>query len=222
MQLSCVRTYRRDLTDASTKYSENIADHAPPILGEPLPIELANTRFKRRGSEVDGLQTPADLADWLLRVAARLPIAPTQSDLDTLGPVELAAARSLRDALRTLFAEATVGGSLDGHATAILNRTIRVAPRWQELSVQAPPEPVTHTAAPPVTAALAAIAEHAVSLLAGPDAESLRACAGPGCILFYRQDHPRRAWCSPRCSDRARAARHYARRTGTSTTGPTG
>ena len=147
-------------------------------------------------------------------MAERLPIAPTQRYLDAIGPAELAAARTLRDALRTLFAGATSGRSLDGDATAIVNRTIRAAPRWQELSVGAHPEAVTHTAAPPVTAALAAIAEHAVSMLTGPDAESLRACAGPGCMLFYQQDHPRRAWCSPRCSNRARAARHYARRTG--------
>jgi predicted RNA-binding Zn ribbon-like protein len=90
-----------------------------------------------------------------------------------------------------------------------------LAPRWQELSVQPRPAVVTHTAAPTIAAALAAIAEQAVSLLSAPDAETLRACTGPGCMLFYRKDHPRRAWCSPRCSNRARAARHYARRTGT-------
>jgi predicted RNA-binding Zn ribbon-like protein len=49
--------------------------------------------------------------------------------------------------------------------------------------------------------------------LTGADAAALRACAAPGCMLFYRKDHPRRAWCSPRCSNRVRAARHYARRT---------
>ena len=191
-----------------------LAEHPPPLLGEALPLELANTRFKRRGTELDALQTPADLADWLLRVAERLPIAPTQRDLDAITTAELAAARTLRDALRTLFAAATSGRSLDADATAVMNRTVRAAPRWQELSVGAHPEAVTHTAAPPVTAALAAIAEHAVSILTGPDAESLRACASPDCMLFYRQDHPRRASCSPHCSNRARAARHYARRTG--------
>ena len=157
------------------------------------------------------MQTPADLADWLLRVIELLPIAPTQRDLDAIATTELAAARTLRDALRTLFAGRDQRRSLDADATAVMNRTVRAAPRWQELSVGAHLEAVTHTAAPPVTAALAAIAEHAVSMLTGPDAESLRACAGPGCMLFYRQDHPRRAWCSPRCSNRARAARHYAR-----------
>jgi predicted RNA-binding Zn ribbon-like protein len=147
-------------------------------------------------------------------VAERLPIPPTQRDLDAIGSAELAAARTLRDALRTLFADSTSGATLDADAVAAVNRSIRGAPRWQELSVDERPTAVTHTAAPPVVAALAAIAEQAVSLLSAPDAETLRACSAPGCMLFYRKDHPRRAWCSPRCSNRARAARHYARRTG--------
>ena len=184
--------------------------HRPPLLGEPLPLELANTRFKRRGAEYDGLQSAADLADWLTRVAERLPLGPTRYDDDAIGPAELAAARSLRDALRTLLTGATTHGPLDPDATATVNQTIRTAPRWQELSVGA--EAVIHTSAPPVPAALAAIAEQAVAMLTDPQAGSLRACSGPGCMLFYRQDHPRRAWCSPGCSNRARAARHYARR----------
>jgi predicted RNA-binding Zn ribbon-like protein len=150
-------------------------------------------------------------------VAERLPISPTQRDLDAIGPAELAAARTLRDALRTLLTDATSGTALDADAAAIVNRTIRAAPRWQELSVRPSPEAITHTAAPAAAAALAAIAEQAVAMLSAPDAETLRACAAPGCMLFYRKDHPRRAWCSPRCSNRARSARHYARRTGAPT-----
>jgi predicted RNA-binding Zn ribbon-like protein len=170
-----------------------------------------------RGTELDGLQTTADLSDWLRRVVERLPVAPTPDDLDRIGREELALARALRDAVRTLFTDSTRDRALDADAAEILNRTIRTAPNWQELSVRPQPEAVTRTAAPGVTAALAAIAQQAVSLLASSDAETLRACAGPGCMLFYRKDHPRRAWCSPRCSNRARAARHYARRTSAST-----
>ncbi|MDQ3722876.1 MAG: hypothetical protein M3376_07395 [Actinomycetota bacterium] len=32
-------------------------------------------------------------------------------------------------------------------------------------------------------------------------------------MLYFRKDHPRRTCCSVRCSNRVRAARHYARRT---------
>ena len=187
--------------------------HPVPVLGEPLPLELANTRFAHRGHEQDGLREPADLAGWLRRVRERLPLAPADRDLDAIGPEEVAAARELRDALRTLLTAATAGTAPDAEAPEVVNRVVRSAPRWHEIAIEPAPASVVRTAAPPVRAALAAIAEEAVGLLTGSEAAALRACAAPGCMLFYRKDHPRRAWCSPRCSNRVRAARHYARRT---------
>jgi CGNR zinc finger len=44
-----------------------------------------------------------------------------------------------------------------------------------------------------------------------PDATKLRACHAPGCVLYFVKSHPRRAWCSEACGNRARAARHYER-----------
>ena len=189
-----------------------MASHPPPLLGEPLPLELANTRFARRGHEHEGLREPADLADWLRRVGGRLPVALPDAELDALGPGELAAACALRDALRSLFADVAAGAAPGADAAAVVNRAVRAAPAWRELAVDPAPAAVVRTVAPPFPAALAAIAAAAVGLLAGPDATALRACAAPGCMLFYRKDHPRRAWCSPRCSNRVRAARAYARR----------
>jgi predicted RNA-binding Zn ribbon-like protein len=187
--------------------------HPAPVLGEPLPLELANTRFAHRGHEHEGLREPTDLTVWLRRVRERLPVPPLDGDLDAIGPEELAAARELRDALRTLFTAVAAGAALDADAAEVVNRAVRAAPCWRELAPEPEPASVVRTAAPPVPAALATIADEAVRLLTGPDAAELRACAAPGCMLFYRKDHPRRAWCSPRCSNRVRAARHYARRT---------
>ena len=184
-----------------------------PVLGEPLPLELANTRFAHRGHEHDGLREPADLAAWFRRVRERLPVAPVDGDLDAIGPRELAAARELRDALRTLFTAVTAGNALAAEPAEVVNGAVRSAPRWREIATETALASVVRTAAPPMPAALAAIAEEAVRLLTGPDAAAVRACAAPGCMLFYRKDHPRRAWCSPRCGNRVRAARHYARRT---------
>ena len=183
----------------------------PPVLSEPLPLELANTRFMRRGRELDGLDTPVALADWLRRVSDRLPLACEERDLRAIGSVELRAARELRDALRTLVAAATTSEALDPDATEILNRAARAAPHWHELTLQPHPALVLGSAVPAVAGAVGAIAEDAMRLLSGPEASLLRACAAPDCILFYRKDHPRRAWCSPRCSNRVRSARHYDR-----------
>ncbi|MFH8386379.1 CGNR zinc finger domain-containing protein [Kitasatospora sp. NPDC018058] len=66
----------------------------------------------------------------------------------------------------------------------------------------------------PVPAALGALAHDTAALLTGPLAADLRACHGPGCVLFFVKDHPRREWCGPGCGNRARAARHYHRQRG--------
>lgn len=60
-------------------------------------------------------------------------------------------------------------------------------------------------------AALAWIADQAVRLFAGPERSALRACQGPGCVLYFVRNHPRREWCSAGCGNRARVARHYQR-----------
>jgi predicted RNA-binding Zn ribbon-like protein len=65
---------------------------------------------------------------------------------------------------------------------------------------------------PAVPAALAGVATEAVDLFGGTDADKLRACQAPGCVLYFVKTHPRREWCSIACGNRARAARHYHRR----------
>jgi predicted RNA-binding Zn ribbon-like protein len=76
------------------------------------------------------------------------------------------------------------------------------------------PQRVERTAHSPALAAVAAIAEEAVALFAGPDRRLLRACHAPGCVLYFVRNHPRREWCSDGCGNRARVARHYQRHHG--------
>ena len=61
---------------------------------------------------------------------------------------------------------------------------------------------------------LAAIAADAIDLLTGPHRHELRTCGAPRCVLMFLTDHPRREWCSDRCGNRARQARHYERHGG--------
>lgn len=67
------------------------------------------------------------------------------------------------------------------------------------------------TRATPADAALAAIARSAIGVFGGPRRADLRACQGPGCVLHFVKDHPRREWCSAGCGNRARVSRHYYR-----------
>jgi len=182
-----------------------------PTLGEPLPIELANATYAVRGRPQDGLRTVEHFAAWLRDMRPRLAVPVADADLAAVTDADLAAARELRGAIRELAHAAVTGDRPDPGALEVLNRLVRTAPRWRELRWDGDPHAEARSASRPVTAALAGIAEGAVELFSGPDRGELRACQGPGCVLYFLKDHPRREWCSAGCGNRARAARHYDR-----------
>ena len=179
---------------------------------EPLPVRLMSTIWADTDGRHDDLRTTADVGAWLDAVGVDRAGGPANEG-------ELATARALRDAVRTLAAYVTaddrpgaaaaaeqVGAALDlVNATAAELPAPRLASRDGRLEVSAP------AGASPVTTALARVAEQAVALLGGPDAARLRACCAPGCVLYFVKKHPRRAWCSVACGNRVRAARHYQR-----------
>lgn len=182
-----------------------------PVMGEPLPIELANATYAVRGKLQDGLQTLEQLAVWLEQVGPRLSPPISEEHLSSLGPSDLTRARALRDSIRALAHAAVTGDRPPAAALETLNEQVRAAPSWRELHWEVSPAAEPRSAASPVTAGLSAIAEAAVDLFAGPDLANLRACQAPGCVLFFIKDHHRREWCSAACGTRARAARHYHR-----------
>ncbi|MEV5753131.1 ABATE domain-containing protein [Actinoallomurus sp. NPDC052308] len=199
-------------------------DTSAPLLGEPLPIELMNTVWGDRGGVHDALDGPAGAEAWLRAVLPRIEPM-TASDLDALSKEDLdhLARRllGLRDALRRLAAEATgdprpaAAAPIRelGAAVAVVNEAARAVPRWSALTWTPGEAPgrLTHADGRAADAAVSAIAEEAVDLFGRPDRLRLRACLAPGCVLYFRKDHPRREWCSAACGNRARAARHYRR-----------
>lgn len=183
--------------------------HPTPLAGD-LAVELANTLSARRGRVVEGLGGPADLARWLERVGARLPVALSATDLAGVGRLDLDVALQVRDGFRTLLAAGDAAGPLDARAVDALNDRARAVPRWRELVLEPEVRLVVRSRSRAVETAIALLAEEALRLAAGPGWASLHACAAPGCIRYFRGDHPRRAFCSPACGARARSARHYA------------
>jgi predicted RNA-binding Zn ribbon-like protein len=182
-----------------------------PLLGEPLPIELGNTTYAVRGRRKDGLQTTEHLAGWLREVRPRLPITLTEDDLRDVTEEDLRLARELRDIIRALDGAAAEGRSPDPDTVTALNRHASRTPRWRELRTDPEPHTTHRTAGRPLAAALAALAEEAVDLFAGRLRHDVRACPGPGCVLYFVGDNSRREFCSGGCANRARAARHYAK-----------
>jgi predicted RNA-binding Zn ribbon-like protein len=182
-----------------------------PLLGEPLPIELGNTAYAVRGRPQDGLRTLEHLAAWLRDTRPRLALPLTDPDLEGVTDRDLARARDLRDAIRSLAAATVDNHDTDPDAVAALNRNARDTPRWRELRTSPEPHAAVCTDGRPVAAVLTAVAEDAIDLFTGPLRHELRACHGPGCRLYFIRDNARRAWCSAGCGNRARAARHYAK-----------
>jgi predicted RNA-binding Zn ribbon-like protein len=225
------------------------AGTAAPLLGEPLPVELMNTVWADRDGLHDELRDAAGLAAWLQAVAGRFAAGAAGGGPGGGGPGlavvlpggrpgrELAGQfRELRDGLRGLAAAVTAdpraraaGTGTPDVAAAVraVNAACARAPLWSRLTWPGPPGApgaparTRRSAGTGQEAALSWIAEEAVLLFTGPDADQLRACPGPGCVLYFVRAHPRREWCSAVCGNRARVARHYQRhRPGANRPGP--
>lgn len=177
-----------------------------PLRDQPLPIELHNTLYATLGgARQDGIADPAALRAWLDAVASDLPV-PAQ----TVDAERAAEFRALRDAVRTALRAALDGEPVAAGARRALNDAAAACPRSVLLAADATRR-VRYHADDPTTIVLAAIAHETIALVTSPRARELAACGAPGCILMFLRSHPRRAWCSTACGNRARQARHYAR-----------
>lgn len=179
---------------------------------EPRSVRMMNTIWADRDGVHDGFDSAAAVATWLHETG----LLPT---LPEVVPDELAHARRLRDAVRGLAAWATdddrpIALQAPGADDAIetINATARTnAPTALLRRDGRALQRELATAGSAVTAALGTAAVEAVELFTGDLAPELRACHAPRCVLYFVRQHPRRAWCSPGCGNRARVARHYHR-----------
>ncbi|MBM9507392.1 CGNR zinc finger domain-containing protein [Actinacidiphila acididurans] len=194
-----------------------------------LALALATTiRHDGQDGITDEIASPAGLDAWVRAHEGELAEAgfAVPSGFTADGGV-LAAVVEIRTAVRALFARAVLPGepsSADagrlppaGLALERLNAAsafVPVAPLLDWPPDAAPtvllaPAP---GALPPARLLAAALARAAVAFLAGPDRALLRACPAPRCVRYFVKEHPRQEWCKPSCGNRARVARHHARR----------
>ncbi|MDI2127308.1 CGNR zinc finger domain-containing protein [Yinghuangia seranimata] len=189
-----------------------------PALGEPLAVEYGNTWHAVRGTRGglhDALATPETLAAWLVEHGGRFPEGVADAALAGLRAEDLPRWTALRDAIRTVEQAVVTGTAPDADALATVNTAAAAAPRVPRLVLDADGRlTAVEVADPHPHAALAALAASAIDVFGGPQAAALRACEGPGCVLFYVRNHPRRGWCSPGCGNRARVARYHERHKG--------
>lgn len=179
-----------------------------PILGEPLPVELANTWYSDDGTMIDFLATSELVVAWFAH-------APAASDHDLPTPLTskvITSLRELRDATYALCAHVTLDARTTPTAPVVaLNHLAGRAAgqlrlRWDDT---APPSSGLLHTGPPANVLVARLASEAIAFFAGADRALLRRCATPVCELFFVQRHHRRRFCSEPCSQRTRQSRYY-------------
>ncbi|MEU1461547.1 CGNR zinc finger domain-containing protein [Streptomyces sp. NPDC005727] len=168
-----------------------------PLTGEPLALDLLNTRWIKEGAPQDLLDGTEGLAVWLADngLAGEHP-----ADADVLRHL-----RQARDALG-----AAVDGSLEEGAPlvdAVLAHG-RIRARLTGEGAFEEPEFTDASWAP----AWLAARDYLDLLDRAPD--RIRRCAHEACVLhfFDTSRNGTRRWCSmASCGNRAKASRHYAR-----------
>jgi predicted RNA-binding Zn ribbon-like protein len=185
----------------------------PPAPGadQYVALDFVNSAIALpNGHFVDLLGTPDATNEWLTGHG----LAPAGAGVQEMCATQL---RSLREHLRALFAARVAALPALPAALEAVNDALRRVSTAPLLMWDDKTGPYREALCPPneiLDRALASLAADAADLLAGPDAESLTACASPPCNRYFVR-HGRRQWCSTRCGDRVRAARAYARRSRT-------
>lgn len=150
---------------------------------------------------------PRALALWLAANVETLG-APDDGVVLRLGEL-----RALHQAIVSVFEAAGAGRPLPADAVERLNDASALVPFAPRLEPWAGPggrlveEPPRRGRSVDV---MAAVARSAIRLLGSPEVARLRRC--PACARFFLASRPDRVWCSPRCGNRARVARHHERR----------
>jgi predicted RNA-binding Zn ribbon-like protein len=159
-------------------------------MSEAIALSLANAE----------LGSPGDLDLWLSGFEQTVEHA---SELSLRLPEFL----DLRACIRELLASVIEGRPLPTDAVERLNEASSRVPRVARLQdrdvIQVP------VGTGPAPLALAHIAWSAIEVLGGPDRVRLRRCGA--CRRFIVAARADRVWCSDRCSNRIRVARHHAR-----------
>jgi predicted RNA-binding Zn ribbon-like protein len=174
-------------------------------------LALVNTRHLRSGQPTDLLADPARAAEWLAE-RSMLPRGTALSDGDTARLIVL------REAVRGLFSARAGQGAPGTSDVASLNAALAAAPvipalTWDEAGPHHSES--DQDMAGPFTAAVARLARDALRVLTDPTGPEPAPCGAHGCVRRFLRTHAARQWCSDRCGDRVRAARHYARHRGT-------
>ncbi|MEW2067911.1 CGNR zinc finger domain-containing protein [Streptomyces sp. NPDC007346] len=183
-----------------------------PLTGEPLALDLLNTRWIDAEGAHDLLEAEDGLAVWLGSTPVREQTAPLAPAADG---ATLDRLLETRTALEAVAASAVLREPATADATAALNEVLGHGRIRRALGAGGLPESVVEVDDPPWGPSWYA-ADNWLRLVAErPD--RIRPCANDACVLHFYDvsKNGTRRWCSMAgCGNRAKAQRHYARRTG--------
>jgi predicted RNA-binding Zn ribbon-like protein len=181
-----------------------------PLTGEPLAVDLVNTRPADGDIRTDLLGTPQRLAAWLALEGDRLRAETGDSVPDES---DLAPVHAVRDHVEAVL-HALLHGTAPGRAhLRALTDAQRAAPAVRELSWDGTAVTAgVHRSGRLGVRLAARLAEAAADLLTDPAIGRLKRCEADNCVMLFVPAHPRRRWCSAgRCGNRMRVARYYQR-----------
>jgi predicted RNA-binding Zn ribbon-like protein len=183
-----------------------------PAPGEEVSAALAlvNTRLLAGDQQDDLIASAPRAGAWLTERG----LLPAGAAVDDDGDADRL--RALREQIRALFAARAAGIAPAADILAAFNQALALTPsvaalNWDDAGPRRDQRPVP-PAADPVGNALTQLAADAVAVLTSGDGRAPAPCGAHGCVRWFLRTHAARQWCSDRCGDRVRAARHYARR----------
>ena len=178
-----------------------------PLLGEPAPVEFANTLYFSGRTSTDFIASPSLLRLWVTHVKSDPPLpAP-----GPWAPPSVRAAGELRDAVRQLFEALALGRAPPVRALRVINQRAAAVATHVELSPRLTAVTRSRGEAP-LDTFLGRMAIDTIVLAASLKPGQLRRCGGPGCAMLFIRDRHRRQWCHESCGHRARQASYYRRK----------
>lgn len=168
----------------------------------PLAVDVADTVRLVRGREVELLVDEDSLSRWIEAELSRFPVAKAASG-------HLAEILPLRDAVRGVLKAHSADQTLPQQALEVLNAASARSPSYPTID-QARHTEIVEMSDESFDVFQAQIARSTFEMLE-KEAAALSVCEAPSCGMFFVPGNRKQRWCSPRCGNRARVARHAAR-----------
>jgi len=184
-----------------------------PLIGEPVALDLVNTRPLSNEGPKDLIGSLDGLRAWLKLQEGRL-VGFCDHDAQMLEPSDLKRIWRVRDVVTSLVERLRHDREPLPDDVEALNAILRKAPLVRRLVIDAGNVSAVEEWIGSTGDRLAACLAYAgLDLIMDPSCRGIRQCAADNCVMLFMPTHPQRRWCSPtRCGNRERVARHFRRR----------